>query len=89
MIFAQRLSELLDQPRVRRQGFPWAILRLIAPSLTTLAIVLAVAIIGQKSRPKANPSTNRLRTKVSDHGIGVGGPIYLQPLERGVAKRYA
>ncbi len=46
MTFAQRLSELLGQPREPRQGFPWALLRLIAPSLTTLEIALAVAIIG-------------------------------------------
>ena len=45
MTFTQRLSELLGQPKEPRQGFPWALFRLIAPSLTTLEIVLAVVII--------------------------------------------
>ena len=45
MTISQRLSELLSQPREPRQGFQWALYRLVSPSLTTLEIVLAAVII--------------------------------------------
>ena len=45
MTISQRLSELLSRPKEPRQGFPWALYRLISPSLTTLEIVLAAVII--------------------------------------------
>ena len=45
MTISQRLSELLSRSREPRQGFPWALYRLISPSLTTLEIVLAAVII--------------------------------------------
>lgn len=45
MGFAGRLSELLRRPSEPREGFPWTLYRLISPSLTTLEIALAAAII--------------------------------------------
>lgn len=45
MTFSQSLSELLSRPKEPRQGFPWALYRLISPTLTTLEIVLAAFII--------------------------------------------
>ena len=45
MSLSQKLSELLSRPKEPRQGFPWALYRLISPGLTTLEIVLAAAII--------------------------------------------
>ena len=45
MTISQRLSELLSRPKEPRQGFPWALYRLISPSLTTLEILLAAVII--------------------------------------------
>ena len=45
MTFAGRLSELLRRPPQPREGFPWTLYRLISPSLPTLEIVLAAAII--------------------------------------------
>ncbi len=45
MSLSQKLSELLIQPKESRQGFTWTLYRLVSPSLTTLEIALAAAII--------------------------------------------
>ena len=45
MSLSQKLSELLIQPKESRQGLTWTLYRLVSPSLTTLEIALAAAII--------------------------------------------